>query len=182
VVVVAKVGRNELCPCGSSLKAKRCCLAEPELRTRTPRATLTRLQSAVLPALTGLGRGRFRELYDEVIYLPELDVSLHVRLPGVFTPAIENALYACSIGDEEGFDQALRAVLPTVDTVENRLRIAEAVLAVRDAGLISPELSAVAIVDLNQTESALVLSSLAQSIGVRSGDERTPTGLLIAAS
>ncbi len=35
----AKVGPNELRCCGSSLKAKRCCLAEPERRTRTPRAT-----------------------------------------------------------------------------------------------------------------------------------------------
>lgn len=177
-----KVGRNELCSCGSSLKAKRCCLAEPEMRTKTPRAMLARLQSALLPALTGIGREHFRELYDEVVYLPELDVSLHVRLPGLFTPEIESALYACSIGDEEGFGHALRALLPSIDTVENRLRLAEAVLALRDAGRASPMLAAVAIIDLNQKESALVLSSLAQSIGVRSGDELTPSGLLIAAS
>jgi hypothetical protein len=96
VGVMAKVRRNELCPCGSNLKAKRCCLATPERRTRTPRATLARLASEVLPALTGIGRERFGELYDEVIYLPELDISLHLRLPRVLTPEIEDALYRCS--------------------------------------------------------------------------------------
>jgi len=181
VVVVTKERRNELCPCGSRLKAKRCCLAEAELRVTTPRATLARLQSSVLPALRGIGREQFRELYDEVIFLPELDVSFHVRLPGVFTPEIERALYACSVGDEEAFDEALRAVLPAVDTIENRLFLAEAVLAARDLGRISPPLAAVAVVDLNQAESALLLSSLARSIGVRSGEERTPSGLRVAA-
>ncbi|MHB1988649.1 MAG: YecA family protein [Acidimicrobiales bacterium] len=180
--MVAKVGRNELCSCGSSLKAKRCCLAEPELRTTTPRATLARLQTSVMPALRGIGRERFGELYDEVIYLPELDVSLHVPLPVVFTPDLESALYACSVHDGDAFDHALRAVLPSVDTIENRLRLAEAVLALRDLGRIPPRLAAVAVVDLNQAASAFLLSSLAQSVGVRSGDERTPSGLLVAAS
>ena len=178
---MAKVRRNELCPCGSNLKAKRCCLATPERRTTTPRATLARLASAVLPALTGIGRERFGELYDEVIYLPELDISLHLRLPRVLTPEIEDALYRCSVNDEEGFDKALLAVLPTVDTVENRLWLAEAVLALRDNGRVPPAVAAAAVIDLNQTDSGFLLSSLAQSIAVRSGDERTPSGLLIAA-
>jgi hypothetical protein len=178
---MAKVGRNELCPCGSNLKAKRCCLATPERRTTTPRATLARLASAVLPALTGISRERFGELYEEVIYLPELDISLHLRLPGVLTPEIESALYTCLVHDEEGFDEALRTALPAVDTFENRLWLAEAVLALRDLGRVSPVLAAVAVIDLNQTESAFLLSSFAQSIAVRSGDERTPSGLLIAA-
>jgi hypothetical protein len=178
---MAKVRRNEFCPCGSNLKAKRCCLATPERRTTTPRATLARLASAVLPALTGIGRERFGELYDEVIYLPELDISLHLRLPGVLTPEIEDALYTCSVHDEEGFDEALRAALPAVDTVENRLWLAEAVLALRDNGRVPPAVAAVAVIDLNQTESGFLFSSLAQSIAVRSGDERTLSGLLIAA-
>lgn len=83
--------------------------------------------------------------------------------------------------DEEGFDEALRGVLPAVDTVENRLWLAQAVLALRDNGRVSPTLAAVAVIDLNQTDSAFLLSSLAQSLAVRSGDERTPSGLLIAA-
>ena len=113
-----------------------------------------------------------------MIYLPELDISLHLRLPRVLTPEIEEALYRCSVNDEEGFDKALLAVLPA-DTVENRLRLAEAVLALRDNGHVPPAVAAVAVIDLNQTDSGLLLSSLAQSIAVRSGDERTPSGLLI---
>ena len=76
-------------------------LASPERRTTTPRATLARLVSAVLPALTGIGRERFGELYKEVIYLPELDISLHLRLRGVLAPEIESALCTCSVHDEK---------------------------------------------------------------------------------
>ena len=99
----------------------------------------------------------------------------------MLTPEIEDALYRCSVNDEEGFDKALLAVLPAVDTVENRLWLAEAVLALRDNGRVPPAVAAVAVIDLNQTDSGLLLSSLARSIAVRSGDERTPSGLLIAA-
>jgi hypothetical protein len=151
------------------------------MRAKTPRATLARLKWAVLPSITGIGRERFHGLYDELIYLPERDISLHLRLPGVFTPEIEDALYKCSIHDEDGFDEALRAALPAVDTVERRLELAEAVLALRDKGLVPPALAAVAVIDLNQPESALLLSALAQAIAVTSGDERTPSGLLVAA-
>jgi hypothetical protein len=44
-----------------------------------------------------------------------------------------------------------------------------------------PALAAAAVIDLNQTDSGSLLCSLAQSLAVRSGDERTPSGLLIAA-
>jgi len=171
-----KVGRNAPCPCGSGLKVKRCCAAEPELKVTTPRAQLARLQLEAVRVVGPLGRERFGELYDEVVYLPELDLSLQVHLPRVLTPTIDQAIEACSTHDDDGFDIAVRAVADELDTVERRLELA----ALRDRGLVPPALAAVGIIDLNQRESALLISSVAEAIAVASGDESTPSGLLIA--
>jgi len=175
-----KVGRNAPCPCGSGLKVKRCCAAEPELKVTTPRAQLARLQLEAVRVVGPLGRERFGELYDEVVYLPELDLSLQVHLPRVLTPTIDQAIEACSTHDDDGFDIAVRAVADELDTVERRLELAAALLALRDRGLVPPALAAVGIIDLNQRESALLISSVAEAIAVASGDESTPSGLLIA--
>ena len=175
-----KVSRNDPCPCGSGLKVKRCCGAETERQLRTPRAQLARLQLDACAIVGPLGRERFGELYDEVVHLPGLDLSLHVRLPGVLTPTIERAIDACSAHDDDGFDSAVRAAACELDTVERRLELAEAVLALRERRLVNPALAAVAIIDLNQRESELLISSVAQAVAVASGDEKTPSGLLVA--
>jgi len=78
------------------------------------------------------------------------------------------------------FDEALEALIVTLDTVERRLELAEAVLALRDQGQVSTEVAALAIFDLNNPGSALLRSSLAQAIAVRSGAEATPSGLILA--
>ena len=175
-----KVGRNSPCPCGSQLKAKRCCLAEPDRRITTPRATLARLQSDVAPDLAGIDRNALRSLYDEMIYLPELDMSLHLRLPGLRTPEIDRAAHAITDGDGDRFDTALHDARSAVDSIERRLELAQAVIALREVGLVNRPLAAIAIIDLNQPDSALVTSALAQAIAVAAGDEPTPTGLLVA--
>ena len=175
-----KVSRNDPCPCGSELKVKHCCGAEPGLQVTTPRAQLARLQLDAVAIVGPLGSERFGELYDEIIYLPELDLSLHLRLPSVLTAQIKYAIDACSAHDDDGFDSAVRTVAGELDTVERRLELAEALLALRERGLVHPALAAVALIDLNQRESALVISSVAQAIAVASGDERTPSGLLVA--
>jgi len=175
-----KVPRNSPCPCGSQIKAKRCCLAEPHRRITTPRATLARLQSDVVGDLIGIDRDRLYSLYDEMIHLPELDMSLHMRLPGLRTPEVIRAADAISAGDGDRFDRALRDARAAVDTIERRLQLAQAVMAMRESGRVSRPLAASAIIDLNQPGSALATSALAQAIAVAAGDERTPAGLLVA--
>ena len=176
-----KISRNSPCACGSQIKAKRCCMAEPGLRISTPRALLARLQPGVAADLAGIDRARFRSLYDEMIYLPERDMSLHMRLPALHTPEIARAADAIHFGDTDGFDAALLDARAAIDTTERRLELAHALIALRDSGEISPALVAVAIIDLNQPDSAFVTSSLAEAIAVTAGDEPTPAGLLVAA-
>jgi hypothetical protein len=177
---MTKLRRNEPCPCGSNLKAKRCCLAEEETKITTPRATLARLQTSVVEAISYIDPTEFRALYEEMVYLPELDVSLHLRLPSLVTLEVEAAMAAITHKDDDGLEDALRELAATLNTVERRLELAEAVLKLRDRGLIAPELAAVSIFDLNNEDSALFISSLAQAIAVKSGSEPTPAGLLLA--
>jgi len=177
---MAKLGRNEPCSCGSGLKAKRCCLAGDGAKLTTPRATLFRLRPVVAKDLAGIDRDRFSELYDEVLYLPELDISLHLRLPGILTPELEEAMFAFTEKGGDDFDAALEALLVTLDTFERRLELAEAVLCLRDQGLVPPEIAAVAIFDLGNEDSALMASALVQAIAVKSGTESTPSGLILA--
>jgi hypothetical protein len=68
-----------------------------------------------------------------------------------------------------------------LDTVERRLELADPVLALPDRGLVPAALAADAIIDPNQRESALLISSVAQAIAVASGDEERPSGLLVVA-
>ena len=176
-----KIGRNSPCACGSQIKAKRCCMAAPGLRVNTPRAVLARLQPSVAADLAGVDRAGFRSLYDEMIYLPERNMALHMRLPALHTPDIARAADAIHSGDTDRFDTALRDARAAIDTPERRLELAQALIALRDSGEISPALTAVAIIDLNQPDSAFVTSSLAEAIAVTTGDEPTPAGLLVAA-
>jgi hypothetical protein len=177
---MAKVGRNDPCRCGSGAKAKRCCLADPLLAVASPRAVLARLKPVVAVDLAGIDREWFNEIYEEVLALPELDVSLHLRLPGILTPEIEEAMFSYTDKDEDVFEEALHAVVATLGTFERRLELGEAVLRLRDHGVVPPEVAAVAIFDLNEEGSQLLLSSLAQAIAVKSGAEATPSGLILA--
>jgi len=174
---MAKVQRNSPCPCGSGIKAKRCCYApQKELR-----ALPVDLRQQAISDLVGTERVEMYALFDELVYLPEIDISLQVRMPGILTPEIDLAVDALRTDDGEEFDEALPAVVRMVDTVDRRLELARAVVRLRDDGRIPSRLAALAILELDREYSTLFRSSVAQSLAVLAGEERTPTGLLVAA-
>ena len=179
---MAKVRRNEQCPCGSGLKAKRCCLAADHAKVTTPRATLAQLQTTVVGSLRDdVDREDFEELVAEMMRLPELDMSLQVVLPVLETPEIARARLAFDDGNYDRLDEILENAAVLVDTPQHRLDLARAVLAQRDAGHIDPKVAAVAVLDLNQSRSTLLMSALAHAIAVANGNNETPLGLLAAA-
>jgi hypothetical protein len=178
---MAKVRRNEPCPCGSAKKAKRCCLS-PERRAAATqvRRAFRDLCQDVARDLDGVDRAEFDDLFHEAIHLPELDLSLQVRLPALSSPAVERARAALNDDDTDAFDDALWDVAEQLDTPQRRLALARAILDYRDAGNVDPKVAAVAVFDLSDgTDSAVLISSIAESIGVSTGDTRTPAGLLV---
>ena len=175
---MTKVQRNQPCPCGSGNKAKRCCYGpERIIEVRVMPLDLTENAFSVLRAQSVI---ELRALFDQLFDLPKLDLTLQVPLPRIITPKIDQAISALQDGDDETFDRVLAEVKPIVDSVKHRIDLAEAVIALRDQGRISVPLAAMAIFELDREESILFTSAVAESIGVLAGDQRTPSGLLIA--
>jgi SEC-C motif len=176
---MAKVQRNQPCPCGSGSKAKRCC--HGPIQFVDLRVMPLEMGQEALDVLAGTDKTEMRALFDQLVYLPELDLSLQVPLPAILTPDVDRAVRALRGDDGDAFDEALAKVVSMVDTLDRKIDLAQAVVVLRDAGRISPKLAALAVFDLDRPDSSLFLSSVAESIGVLAGEERTPTGLLVAA-
>ncbi len=172
---MAKIRRNEPCPCGSGSKAKRCCYGNNE---ETEIHCLPfELCEAVVPDLWGLDDDELRSLFDELLYLPEIDTSLQLRL-GILTPTMDSAIGAIQDDDVDVLDEVFDKVVAEVDSPSRRIELAQAVTTLRDQGRIPADLAATAILELDRKESTFFLSSVAESLAVLAGDRSTPTGLL----
>ncbi len=175
---MAKVKRNGPCPCGSGQKAKRCCLAPTQVVEA--RIIPPELLADLLVELSGTSKIEMYSLFDQLVSLPELDLSLQVPLPVIRTPDIDRAVRALMEDDTDEFDNALSQVMAVVDTAYNRLLLARAVVILRDAGKISQKLAALAVIELDRETSTFFMSSVAESLSLLAGDRRTPSGLLVA--
>ena len=69
----------------------------------------------VIPDLKRIDRDEFRALFDELLYLPEIDTSLQLRL-GILTPDMDRAISALQEDDVEVFDEVLDKVVADVDS------------------------------------------------------------------
>lgn len=81
-----KVKRNEPCPCGSGIKSKYCNQPHAFVDVKVLPLDLCQI---VVNDLVGTTEAEMRDLFDQLLYLPELDASLQVRLRGIITPEVE---------------------------------------------------------------------------------------------
>lgn len=179
-------GRNGLCGCGSGKKAKRCCGVRRGPGPRDlAKAFLAEQARMATARLLPVHRSEFDELFDEVVDLPAVDISLQLRLPGLMSPELASLRAAIDDGDHDRDGETLQdlvaAAVHQLDTPERRAELGRAVLATRDAGRINARVSAVAMIDLNLAASALFASSLLRALAVLAGVSRTPSGLIVAA-
>ncbi len=158
---MTKIRRNGPCPCGSTSKAKRCCYGND--RATEIHHLSARLCSAATPVLSHLDDDEIQALFEELLYLPETDRSLHPHL-GTTTPDMDRAIDAFDDDDIQEFVDAAIEVAANVDSLCRRLTLVQAVLTLLDAGEIPTDLAAAAILDLDRKESTLLLSSVAKSL------------------
>jgi len=178
---MAKLGRNDHRPCGSGRKAKRCCGVGGGPGPASPaQAFLAGEARRAAPALAGLSDREFRALFEQLLELPALDLSLVVCLPDLLSPDLDRLLEAVADEDLDAFDEALPPSLAGIDTCERRAQLARAVLELREAGRIAPRLAAAALLALDRGRT-LLRASLVQAAAIAAGQARTPAGLLIAA-
>ncbi len=179
---MAGVGRNQLCPCGSGAKAKRCCgLRRGPSERDLARAFLSEQGRAAVRVLRrAIGEtDDVMELYEAVAELPRLDLRLQLPLPRLLSPALERLRSAIDNEDADEFEESLPAALVQVDSPLARARLARSVIALRDEGRIPRDVAAAALVDLDSRAQALIREALVAALAVDCGAARTPSGLLL---
>ena len=119
------------------------------------------------------------ELYVAVAELPSLDLSCQLRLPRLLSPELERLRSVIADDDVDGILEALPDALVQVDNVLVRADLARAVLALREAGRVSEEVAAAALLDLDSDADALVREALVAALAVDCGAARTPAGLVM---
>lgn len=180
---MAKVGRNQPCPCGSGRKAKRCCGVErgPDEES-LGRAYLSHAAREAAGVLAGVSEVELVTLLDKLVDLPGRDLSLHIELPKLVSPELARLCDAVADADEEADEDSLADVLQTIDTPLERARLARAVIVLRAAGSLDARLAAAALVDLASGSRELLSASLLEAVAVQVGVARTPAGILLAAA
>jgi SEC-C motif len=174
-------GRNQPCPCGSGRKTKRCCgeqrgPSDDELA----RARLASLARAVADDLDDLTEAEIRVLWNGLFDLPGVDLSLHVELPALIGPDLQRLRDAVADDSDIGWDE-VTAVTHQIDTPGQRLKLAEALVRLRDQRRIGRRQAAFAIFELNGGPQTLLIASVIHTVSVAVGVEATPGGLQVAA-
>ncbi len=175
-------GRNQPCPCGSGRKTKHCC---GERRgpsdEQLARARVAQLFHQTVDELHGLSEHALGRLSDGLVDLPALDLSLLVTLPKLISPDLQRLCEAIEHDDPDWGWDALTNVHKQIDTPQQRARLADAIIRLRDQGRIGHRQAAYALLDLHTPSTRLVAASLLESVAVQVGARRTPGGLQIAA-
>jgi hypothetical protein len=179
---VPGTGRNQPCPCGSGRKTKRCCgehrgPSEEQLA----RAHLATLAHDAAEDLAGLSDAALDILWERLFDLPTIDLSLQVALPQLISPELQRLRQAIAADDADTSWEELRIVTNQVDTPQQRARLADAVLALRERRQLTRTQAAYAVYHLNTRSQHLLAASVTHTTAVSVGVSRTPNGLQIAA-
>jgi hypothetical protein len=175
-------GRNQPCPCGSGRKTKRCCG-----QTRGPsedqlaRAHVAQLARQAIPDLAGLSDRALDHLWEGLMDLPSVDYSLLVTLPKLIGPDLQRLREAIEHDDPDWGWDALTAVHQQIDTPQQRARLADAIVRLRDQHHINARQAAHALLDLDSRSTRFTAASLLEAVAVSIAVNRTPGGLQIAA-
>ena len=175
-------GRNDPCPCGSGRKTKHCC---GEHRgpsdEQLARAHLAHLFHQSVDELHGLSDRALDRLWEGLLDLPALDLSLLVTLPKLIGPDLERLREAIEHDDPDWGWDALTAVHKQIDTPQQRARLADAIVRLRDQHRIGRRQAACALLNLHSNSKRFIAGSLLEAVAVHTGIKRTPSGLKIAA-
>jgi hypothetical protein len=175
-------GRNEPCPCGSGRKVKRCCGER-----RGPggqdlaRGYLAHQARDAARRLQYVSDDELEALFDELFYLPELDLGLTIALPPLIGPELQRLFDAVDADDPDAGDEVIPTILDRLDTPLERARIGRVVTELRDTGRLDSMLASAAIIDLHSSSQSLIRACLIHTAFIHTGNISTPGGLRLAA-
>ena len=175
-------GRNQPCPCGSGRKVKRCCGEQRgPSDAQLERAFIDQHARWAATEIGDLPTRTLDELWRGLAQLPNLDLSLVIPLPALFTPELEQLRQAARDDDLDSAEEVIDVVVGAVDTPQQRAALARAVITLRDSGKLSRRQAAAAIIDLESRSQTLIRASLINAVFIKIGRMRTPGGLTLAA-
>jgi SEC-C motif-containing protein len=175
-------GRNQPCPCGSGRKTKHCCRQRRgPSEQQLARAHVAELCQQAIPDLADLSEDALDILWEGLIDLPATDYSLLVTLPTLIGPDLQRLRESVQDDDPDWGWDALTAVATQIDTPQQRARLADAIVSLRDQRRIGRRQAAYGLLDLNTPSTRLIGASLLEAVAVSVGAHRTPGGLQIAA-
>jgi hypothetical protein len=113
-------GRNHPCPCGSGRKVKRCCGEQRgPSDAQIARARVSQLARAAADDLAGLSDQALDHLWEGLMDLPALDISLLVDLPKLISPDLQRLRESIEHDDPDRGSDALTTVATQIDTPNN---------------------------------------------------------------
>ena len=175
-------GRNQPCPCGSGRKTKHCCGEQRgPSEEQLARAHVAALAQQAIPDLDGLSDHALDHLCEGLMDLPALDLTLLVTLPKLIGPDLQRLRESIELDDADWGWDALTAVHQQIDNPQQRARLADAIVRLRDQGRIGRRQTAYALLDLHTPSTRFIAASLLEAVAVSIGVNRTPGGLHIAA-
>lgn len=175
-------GRNQPCPCGSGRKTKRCCGQQRgPSADQLARAHIAQQARQAIGDLAGLSDRALDHLWEGLMELPSIDLSLLIALPKLIGPDLQRLREAIERKDPDWGWDALSAVATQVDTPQQRARLADAIVALRDQRRLGRRQAAYALLDLNSPSTRFIGASLLEAVAISVGAARTPAGLHIAA-
>ena len=175
-------GRNEPCPCGSGRKVKRCCGQQRgPSEDQLARAHVAILARQAAPDIADLCDDDLDDLWEELLDLPAIDITLLVELPKLITPDLHRLRDSIADDDPDWGWDALTAVAAQIDTPRQRAQLADALVALRDQRRVGRHQAAAAILDLDSRSTRFIGASLLEAVALSVGAARTPGGLQIAA-
>jgi hypothetical protein len=175
-------GRNHPCRCGSGRKTKHCCGEQRgPSEDQLARAHVAQLARQAIPELAGLSDHALDHLSEGLLDLPAIDLSLLVTLPKLIGPDLERLRESIEHDHPDWGWDALTAVHQQIDTPQQRARLADAIIQLRDQHRINRRQAAYALLDLHTPSTRLIAASLLEAVAVSIGVNRTPGGLHIAA-
>lgn len=175
-------GRNELCPCCSGRKVKRCCGQQRgPSEGQLARAHVALLAREAAADLQGLSERALEHLWEQLLNVPLIDLSLLVSLPKLIGPDLKRLQEAISRDDPDWGWDALTTVAEQIDTPQQRAKLADALVRLRDQHRLNRRQAAAALQDLDSQSTRFIGASLLDAVAISVGVENTPGGLHIAA-
>jgi hypothetical protein len=162
---MAGPGRNDPCPCGSGRKTKRCCgERRGPSEEQLAHAHLALLAKDAAWDLLDLSDRVLERLWENLSDLPMVDPSLHAELPEITREERDRLeRWLAEDGATEVWD-VVAGIADRTDTPQQRARLADALIGLRDEGRITWSQAAHAIYDMGRPRSRFVTASVIQAV------------------